>query len=286
MAASQYMPVVFMHGLDGSHADGAALKQFLRKVHPGQRVELLTLNVKALSYESLLTQLPKLTAMLTGLQNNFSCSGNGSYHLVAHSQGALLSRAALEAMSDHRVLSFISLAGPQAGIFGIPGTSTWPAWFRRLSSDGAYAALYAKPIQETVSFANYWHDPRALSEYHTRNLFLPLYNNEVAHARSAAFKANFLRTRRAFFLGGPDDGTIIPWQSTYLSYYRDANQSTVNTTACCPSMHDTDLYARDTFGLRSMDEAGRLHRMMVPGVRHGDFPSDAKVLAAIEPFLL
>ena len=54
MAASQYMPVVFMHGLDGSHADGAALEQFLRKVHPGQRVELLTLNEKALSYESLL----------------------------------------------------------------------------------------------------------------------------------------------------------------------------------------------------------------------------------------
>ncbi|KNC70931.1 hypothetical protein SARC_16537 [Sphaeroforma arctica JP610] len=54
-------------------------------------------------------------------------SFSAGYHLVCHSQGALTCRAVVETMDDHHIHTFVSLAGPQMGIYGPygPMKSIW-----------------------------------------------------------------------------------------------------------------------------------------------------------------
>lgn len=282
-AAAAYTPVVFMHGIGGKHTDGLALKAYLERAHPGQRVELLALNEDSASFRPMYFQVPELAEALRALQRNFSSGGgNGTFHLVGHSQGGLLSRAVLEAMDDHAVESFVSLGGPQQGVIGIPPTwvASLPAWLQRELNVAASPVLYTPEGQQRLSFANYWHDPDPAAGYLQRCAWLPSVDNRVRHKRAAAFKANFLRTRRALFVGGPDDGVIVPWQSTQFGFY----VGSVNASRMV-DMEQLPVYTDDTFGLRSMDADGRLHRLVVPNVTHMELVRDARVLGRVEPFL-
>lgn len=40
-------------------------------------------------------------------------------------------------------------------------------------------------------------------------------------------------------------------------------------------MKDQEVYVKDTFGLRSMDERGDLDRIAIPNIKHGAWLSDA-----------
>lgn len=71
-------------------------------------------------------------------------------------------RCILEYMADHNVHTFISMAGPQLGIYGtfwitIPGhpTPRISNWILSKSSAVAYREL----VQKGFSGAAYWHDP-------------------------------------------------------------------------------------------------------------------------------
>lgn len=84
-------------------------------------------------------------------------------------------------------------------------------------------------------------------------------------------------------MGGPDDGVIIPWQTTQWGYLAPTNAS--SEPSAMARMEDLPAYANDSFGLRALDQAGRLHRAVVPGVQHVHFLRDERVLKIIEPWL-
>jgi hypothetical protein len=50
------------------------------------------------------------------------------------------------------------------------------------------------------------------------NIFLPVING-LAGNDTARLKANFLRTKRAYFFGSSADQTVNPWQSELLGFY-------------------------------------------------------------------
>jgi hypothetical protein len=99
-------------------------------------------------------------------ENNIS-----KFHLVGFSQGALMSRSILSLMDNHECQNFLSIAGPQAGVFGlhifdnvIPIIGRMFRIFLdymtpSLITRSVHLLIYTEMFQNLFSFSGYWHDP-------------------------------------------------------------------------------------------------------------------------------
>jgi palmitoyl-protein thioesterase len=65
--------------------------------------------------------------------------------------------------------------------------------------------------------------------------------------------------------GSEKDGDISPWMSAWFGYFEDFDD-----TAQIP-MEDRDVYKQDLFGLKTMNEQGRIVRLD-SGLQHLEYP--------------
>ncbi|XP_065202825.1 lysosomal thioesterase PPT2 homolog isoform X2 [Planococcus citri] len=180
------------------------------------------------------------------------------FHLIGYSQGGLLSRAVLEFFPMHLVRNFISLSSPQAGQYG---TNMLHIFFPNLAKEEAYKVFYSK-YGQYLSVANYWNDPHHQDLFYKICKFLPSINNEIPlpNNTSQFFKRGITKLKKMILIGGPDDGTIEPWQSSHFSYYNE-NETVI-------PYKERRIYQEDLFGLRTLDERGALHVFTANGVKH------------------
>jgi len=192
------------------------------------------------------------------------------YHFVCKSQGGLTCRAVIEAMDDHNVLNFVSLAGPQSGVFGtafLSGLKWLPEWLVDFVTDNLYIAAYTF-LGQFTSVGDMWRDPNHLEKFLKDDKFIPKYTEYA----TADMKSNFLKLQHAVFCVGSGpayDGGIEPWQT-------GAWGSVVDGVML--NMTQRDFYINDTFGLRTLDETGRLNLTIVPNVTHGDWTFDERII--------
>lgn len=131
-----------------------------------------------------------------------------------------------------------------------------PEKYRNATLDEVYRLFYNKPMQDSLSVANLWHDPTHQAFFEEKNLFLPEYLGLVgSDTERLRRKRNFLRLSIAgFFVGsfpnGTFDGGIGPWQSALFGFY-DENQDMV-------PMEKQLFFANDTIGLKSLNDANKL----------------------------
>eukprot|EP01116_Phalansterium_solitarium_P013562 TRINITY_DN30953_c0_g1_i1.p2 TRINITY_DN30953_c0_g1~~TRINITY_DN30953_c0_g1_i1.p2 ORF type:complete len:289 (-),score=48.93 TRINITY_DN30953_c0_g1_i1:60-926(-) len=274
--AHAYKPVFFMHGIGSSQNDWDKMVQWVQQSHPGTPTFALDAYNHQASFDPLYTQIAGVRAMIgTTLQaNNFT-----SFHLVCHSQGALICRTMLQAF-PHSCDTFISLSGPQMGQFGLAGEGDWiMERFPNITADLAWLYLYTAREQDRYSPANYWRDPYHEEAFLRRVVFLPIMNNETFNDKSQEFKDNFLQLQKLVLYGSPDDGTIVPWQSAFFGYWSADKKSMV-------AMENQSVYTNDYFGLRSLNEQGRLVSLPVPGVEHEQWlKNQALYTKYIDPYL-
>ena len=97
---------------------------------------------------------------------------------------------------------------------------------------------------------------------------MPLYNNESATVNPivSSFRDNFLRLKKVVFTGSPQDEVIEPYESALFGFYNVSS-----TTLQMVPMKDQPIYQTDVFGLKTMEQDGRLHMFDVPGVFHVDW---------------
>jgi len=253
--AEGYQSVVMMHGYGGTASDFTELSGFIAKHHPGTPTILLNIYNDAASFAPMWLQADGMILALSKLNLT------EEYILIGHSQGALLSRSVIQMMNDHRVSKFISLAGPQMGQYGIVGD--WPnPW--NLTDEFIYEVFYTPVVQDLFSAANYWNDPFHRDAYLREVVYLPVINNQTHNPDSALYKQNVLRTKEMHFFGGPQDGTIQPWQSTQWGFWADKMED----NKIIP-MEQQPIFINDYLGLRTLHEQGRLFVTSVPGVDHG-----------------
>ena len=144
-------------------------------------------------------------------------------------------------------------------------------------SGGVYKVCYNKAGQ-LISGCNYWNDPNQHELYLSKNVYLPFLNNEIKHENSSKYKENFSNLSRLVLIGGPDDHVIQPWQSAQYSFW-DEELNVV-------PYNQLGYYTDDLFGLRALDEQGKITFCTFPGVHHTHWPHNREVYEkCIRPYL-
>jgi hypothetical protein len=123
---------------------------------------------------------------------------------------------------DHGVLNFVSLAGPQMGVYGAGFFhNALPPLLRDTTVQDAYLVAYENWAQALLSPANLWHDPFHAEAFALSSAFLPVYWGlpaQGAESDVARRKRNYVQLKQAAYLVGNftnstfDEG-IDPWCS-------------------------------------------------------------------------
>ncbi|KAK1929906.1 Lysosomal thioesterase PPT2-A [Phytophthora citrophthora] len=296
------LPVFFFHGVTGNATNGRNIKANLTA--EGRVFVGLTFCENECSVQSVTAQVPLAIEEIRSIVKNDSRFDNG-YHFVGHSQGGGIARAVVENMDDHKVHSLVSLAGMQNGMFYGPQAAdvvplyimlnvlgpqlltpdvfnfskyTAADWRGKFQHD--LAALDGnQTLQSKYSLMNMNREP-VDSYFVSNNKYLPFLNN-LNQCGDDDFqckwdkirrKSNFLRLKSAHFFAGPNDGVVAPWQHSLLQRYTSVDSldeiETKFEQFTVMDMEDTVEYKEDTYGLRSLDERGALHRTSVPNVSH------------------
>lgn len=175
----------------------------------------------------------------------------GGLNLMCHSQGSLVCRGYVEMYNSPRVKRLILLAGVTSGVYIDLG---WPL---RL-----FTPFYTRWAQEHLSVANFWRDPYHDDLYREHSMFLPYLNNELGY--NETYRQNMLLLEALVLVGSPDDGIVKPWQTSVDGFYKPGTLEVQDLT-------ERDLYVRDLCGHRTLDETGRLFRIVMPGMFHASF---------------
>ncbi|KAL6064220.1 hypothetical protein STEG23_006326 [Scotinomys teguina] len=212
-----YKPVIVVHGLFDSSYSFRHLLDYINETHPGTEVTVLDLFDGRESLRPLWEQVQGFREAVAPIMEK----APEGVHLICYSQGGLVCRALLCVMDEHNVDSFISLSSPQMGQYGDTDYLKW--LFPTSMRSNLYRICYS-PWGQEFSICNYWHDPHHDDLYLNASSFLALINGERDHPNATVWRKNFLRVGRLVLIGGPDDGVITPWQSSFFGFY-DANET-------------------------------------------------------------
>ncbi|XP_042092822.1 lysosomal thioesterase PPT2 isoform X5 [Ovis aries] len=238
-----YKPVIVVHGLFDSSYSFRHLLEYINETHPGTAVTVLDLFDGRESLRPLWEQVQGFREAVAPIM----AKALQGVHLICYSQGGLVCRALLSVMDEHNVDSFISLSSPQMGQYGDTNYLKW--LFPTSMRSNLYRICYS-PWGQEFSICNYWH----------------------------AWRKNFLRLGRLVLIGGPDDGVITPWQSSFFGFY-DANETVLE-------MEKQLVYLRDSFGLKTLLARGAIVRCPMAGISHTAWHSNRTLYeTCIEPWL-
>jgi len=264
-----YRPVVLMHGLMASKEAMSHYEKFIKEDFPGIYVHNVEIgNGRA---DSLFMNINKQVEQFAQHVKSDPKLRNG-FNLIGHSQGGLVTRAFIERFNDPPVHNWISLAGPQFGVYGVPDfNALCPPedcpWIASLFSllDDPNTDILGESIQKFLSFAAYWHDPFNEQEFAKRNIFLADINN--ANTVNATYKHNFSSLNKALLIYSTTDTIVVPRVSPWFSFYDYVSGS----DSTILKFNETPLYKNDLIGLKTLNDTGRLAFATVP-CEHQNIP--------------
>ncbi|ONK68413.1 uncharacterized protein A4U43_C05F11250 [Asparagus officinalis] len=108
--------------------------------------------------------------------------------------------------------------------------------------------------------------------------FLPKLNNEYANKRNSTYKERLSSLQNMVLIMFEHDTVLIPRETSWFGYYADGTFSPVLPT------QQTALYMEDWIGLKTLDDAGRVKYLSVPGKHLGISRDDMKKHVA--PYLV
>ncbi|KAL9242769.1 hypothetical protein vseg_016736 [Gypsophila vaccaria] len=180
------------------------------------------------------------------------------YNLVGLSQGTLIGRG-LIMMCDNapQVKNFISFGGPQAGIVALPHCGV--KFFCKSINLLIKGFTYSRIVQSHVAPSGYVKLPNNYKGYLRGCSYLPYINNEIPGKKNETYKKRFSSLVNLIMIMCNEDDVVIPRESSWFGFYPDgAYNNTLPTT-------ETRWYKEDWFGLRTLDEEGRVKFIGVTG---------------------
>ncbi|ESQ55679.1 hypothetical protein EUTSA_v10025854mg [Eutrema salsugineum] len=194
------------------------------------------------------------------------------YNIVGQSQGNLVARGLIEFCDNAPpVFNYISLGGPHAGISDIP------EYCSSLACQLLITETYSDYVQDHIAPSGYIKIPTEMSEYLEHSKYLPMLNNERANERNSTFKDRFTSLQNLVLVMFQGDKVVIPKESCWFGYYPDG----ASTPLLSPQQ--TKLYTEDWIGLKTLDDAGKVKFVSVPG-EHNQMAQDDAVRYVV-PYL-
>lgn len=180
------------------------------------------------------------------LKDGFNCIG--------FSQGNSVCRGYIHKYNDPPVKNFLSVHGTVSGVAGFPNCDP----------DGDMGAVckevallcgdlaYTQTSQNTLFQLDYYRDPyRVNTTAYKRTSQLAQWNNE-GREFNQTYKDNFIKVERFVMIKANNDTMIYPNEGEHWGHFADQSLDQVL------AMEDTDWYQQDLFGLKTVDEAGKI----------------------------
>ncbi|CAL4940639.1 unnamed protein product [Urochloa decumbens] len=180
------------------------------------------------------------------------------YNIVGLSQGNLIGRALIEYCDcGPPVKNFISIGGPHAGTASVPLCGS--GFLCILIDNLIKLEIYSDYVQAHLAPSGYLKIPTDMEDYLKGCRFLPKLNNEIPSERNATYKERFSSLENLVLIMFEDDAALIPRETAWFGYYPDGAFNPVLPP------QKTKLYTEDWIGLKTLDEAGRVKFVSVPG---------------------
>ncbi|KDO61327.1 hypothetical protein CISIN_1g024701mg [Citrus sinensis] len=180
------------------------------------------------------------------------------YNIVGLSQGNLIGRGVVEfCEGGPPVKNFVSLGGPHAGTASVPLCGS--GIFCIIANNLIKAEVYSDYVQDHLAPSGYLKFPNDIPKYLEKCKFLPKLNNELPDKRNSTYKECFSSLQNLVLIMFKDDKVLIPKETAWFGYYPDGAFSPVLPP------QKTKLYTEDWIGLKTLDDAGRVHFISVAG---------------------
>nr|DAD47693.1 TPA_asm: hypothetical protein HUJ06_017630 [Nelumbo nucifera] len=198
------------------------------------------------------------------------------YNIVGLSQGNLIGRGVLEfCEGGPPIKNFISLGGPHAGTASVPLCGTGVICV--LVDSLIRLEIYSDYVQAHLAPSGYLKIPTEIPAYLEGCKFLPKLNNELPTARNSTYKERFCSLENLVLIMFEHDTILIPRETSWFGYYPDGGFIPILPP------QQTKLYIEDWIGLKTLDDAGRVKYISVPG-QHLQI-SNANMKKYIVPYL-
>ncbi|CEL60494.1 palmitoyl-protein thioesterase [Rhizoctonia solani AG-1 IB] len=259
-------PLVLWHGLgDSAHSAGMTeFAELIKQVHPGIFVHSIALSddssadQKAGWFGDVNAQVDIVATELSTipeLKNGFDAIG--------FSQGGQFLRAYVERYNNPPIRSLLTFGSQHVGISDLPGCKTgdFLCWLAR---NTALRGMYSNYAQSHLVQAQYFRDPRSardLQSYYAANTFLADINAEIPDTDEKLYKKNLASLDALVLVLFSEDKTVVPKESGWFGSYKPASLSepdAMDEEVIVP-MRQQPIYKDDRIGLRTLDEAGKIH---------------------------
>ncbi|KAF5935575.1 hypothetical protein HYC85_026704 [Camellia sinensis] len=130
--------------------------------------------------------------------------------------------------------------------------------------------VYSDLIQEHLAPSGYLKLPNNIPAYLEGCRFLPKLNNELPDKRNSTYKERFSGLQNLVLIMFQHDTVLIPKETSWFGYYPDGAFDPVLPP------QQTQLYIEDWIGLKTLDDAGKVQYISVPGKHLGISKSDAQ----------
>merc|ERR1719499_1084860 len=251
------VPLVFMHGM-GDSCFNSGMKQIteLAGKHMGvYSVCIPTGNNRAsdttngffMTMDKNVDEYAKRVRADPKLANGF--------HAVGFSQGNSVVRGFIHKYNDPPVKTWLSVHGTVMGVAGFPNCNPdgllGPVC--KLLAEFLGELAYAEFVQNMLFQADYFRDPKRYTDSsYIKNSQIAQWNQENPNNQNFTYKQNFVSVKKFAMIKAEKDTMVFPNEAEWWGEFESGSLKSVL------SMKDTPLYKNDAFGLKSVDEAGKI----------------------------
>lgn len=246
--------IVLVHGILSDEKGMLPTEQYIREYF-GETVYIKNVQLGAGVSTSWYTMNHQIEWLKEELQRDPILAGQ-KIIMIAHSQGGLIARAFIEEYNVPQTRIFITMASPHCGVMGTPGKIDDRLFLLDSLETTLYTIMYSSYMQNNVSVAGYWRDTTHYQEYLQKSCFLPYYNNEINHPKSARYKQNICALEHMMLILASHEEVLEPRESAHFCFYPLGKSQSEDLIE---SIFDSVMFLKDKLGLKTLHDSGRLH---------------------------